>query len=119
MTSITTMTGPVPGGVDTHGETHHAAVLGQVGRELGDREFPTTASAYLALLGGWPAALNTGSIGAHCSSVRSWMRHGAHGGDQAGDGSRHQIEHTQLLWFGTQVEVCRPRRQRDRDFGRT
>ena len=46
MTSITTTTGPVTGGVDTHGETHHAAVLDQVGRELGDREFPTTPSGY-------------------------------------------------------------------------
>jgi transposase len=51
MTSITTTTGPVTGGVDTHGETHHAAVLDQVGRELGDREFPTNPSGYRALLG--------------------------------------------------------------------
>ena len=50
MTSITTTTGPVTGGVDTHGETHHAAVLDQVGRELGDREFPTNPSGYRALL---------------------------------------------------------------------
>ena len=28
------------GGVDTHGQTHHAAVIDGVGRQLGDREFP-------------------------------------------------------------------------------
>jgi hypothetical protein len=51
MTSITTTTGPVTGGVDTHSETHHVAVLDQVSRELGDREFPTNPSGYRALLG--------------------------------------------------------------------
>ena len=30
----------VIGGVDTHGQTHHAAVIDEVGRQLGDREFP-------------------------------------------------------------------------------
>lgn len=50
MTSMTTTAGPVTGGVDTHGETHHAAVLDQVGRQLGDREFPTTPAGYRALL---------------------------------------------------------------------
>ena len=29
----------VVGGVDTHGQTHHAAVIDGVGRELDDREF--------------------------------------------------------------------------------
>jgi transposase len=40
----------VTGGVDTHAQTHHAAVIDQVGRELGDQEFPATASGYRALL---------------------------------------------------------------------
>jgi hypothetical protein len=35
----------VIGGVDTHGRTHHAAVIDQQGRLLGDREFPLTAAA--------------------------------------------------------------------------
>lgn len=47
---MTNLTATVTGGVDTHGETHHAAVLDHVGRELGDREFPTTPSGYRALL---------------------------------------------------------------------
>jgi transposase len=40
----------VVGGVDTHGQTHHAAVLDQLGHELRDREFPATAAGYQALL---------------------------------------------------------------------
>jgi transposase len=41
----------VTGGVDTHGKTHHAAVVDQVGRVLGDQEFPASAAGYRALLG--------------------------------------------------------------------
>jgi transposase len=50
MSSMTTETGVVVGGVDTHGLTHHAAVIDHVGRELGDQEFPATAVGYQALL---------------------------------------------------------------------
>ena len=50
MTKMTNLPTAVTGGVDTHGQTHHAAVLDHVGRELGDREFPTTPSGYRALL---------------------------------------------------------------------
>ena len=42
MTSMATTAGFVTGGVDTHGHTHHAAVLDYMGRQLGDREFPTS-----------------------------------------------------------------------------
>ena len=48
--SMTNTPGPVTGGVDTHGETHHAAVIDQVGREVADAEFPTTPAGYRALL---------------------------------------------------------------------
>jgi len=41
---------PVTAGVDTHGATHHAAVVDQVGRHLGDHEFPATASGYRHLM---------------------------------------------------------------------
>lgn len=47
---MTPTTGAVTGGVDTHGQTHHAAVLDPLGRQLGDREFPTTPAGYRALL---------------------------------------------------------------------
>jgi transposase len=41
----------VIGGVDTHGRTHHAAVIDQTGRLLGDRQFPADRSGYRQLLG--------------------------------------------------------------------
>jgi transposase len=50
MTSMArTTTQVVIGGVDTHGQTHHAAVIDSVGRQLGDREFPTSPAGYRAL----------------------------------------------------------------------
>jgi transposase len=73
MTSMTTTSGPVTGGVDTHGQTHHAAVIDQVGRHLADREFPTTPAGYRALSswlrghGGplaWVGVEGTGAYGA-------------------------------------------------------
>ena len=36
----------VIGGVDTHGDTHHAAVIDALGRHLADREFPATRAGY-------------------------------------------------------------------------
>lgn len=41
----------VIGGVDTHGETHHAAVIDSLGRHLADREFPATRAGYRNLEG--------------------------------------------------------------------
>jgi transposase len=38
------------GGVDTHQDTHTAAVIDQVGRVLGTYEFPATAAGYTVLL---------------------------------------------------------------------
>lgn len=43
------VTGPVTAGVDTHGHTHHAAVIDALGRAVGDREFATTPAGYRAL----------------------------------------------------------------------
>jgi transposase len=50
MTSMATTAVLVTGGVDTHGHTHHIAVLDYMGRQLGDREFPTSPAGYRALL---------------------------------------------------------------------
>lgn len=48
---MTTATRDVIGGVDTHGATHHAAVLNAAtGKLLGDREFPATPAGYRQLL---------------------------------------------------------------------
>jgi len=38
------------GGADTHADTIHVAAVDAVGRELGDREFPTTSEGYQAAL---------------------------------------------------------------------
>ena len=40
----------VTGGVDTHADTHMAAVVDQVGRVLGTEAFPPTAAGYRAAL---------------------------------------------------------------------
>jgi transposase len=40
----------VIGGVDTHGRTHHGAVIDSVGQVLGDQEFEATAAGYRCLL---------------------------------------------------------------------
>jgi transposase len=50
MSSMTASTGTVTGGVDTHSQTHHAAVIDQVGRPLGDREFAASPAGYRALM---------------------------------------------------------------------
>ncbi len=50
-TSMPKRTRVVIGGVDTHARTHHAAVIDQQGRLLGDREFAADSSGYRQLLG--------------------------------------------------------------------
>jgi transposase len=52
MASITPDDCPVEvyGGVDTHADSHTAAVIDQVGRVLGTHQFPATASGYTSLL---------------------------------------------------------------------
>ncbi len=50
MTSMTHDGPEITGGVDTHGLTHHAAVIDSIGRHLADREFPATIRGYRDLL---------------------------------------------------------------------
>ena len=50
MTSMTRTTVGVTGGVDTHGQSHHAAVIDHLGRQLGDREFSASPAGYGALV---------------------------------------------------------------------
>jgi hypothetical protein len=40
----------VTGGVETHGETHYAAVIDRLGRHLADREFAATGTAGLTVI---------------------------------------------------------------------
>lgn len=49
-TGMTHNTPQITGGVDTHGQTHHAAVIDSVGRHLADQEFPATIRGYRDLL---------------------------------------------------------------------
>jgi transposase len=50
-------------GVDTHGQTHHAAVTDRLGRHLDDAEFPVTAAGYRRLLAWARRHGNAGSAG--------------------------------------------------------
>ena len=50
MSSMTGESGVVVGGVDTHSQTHHAAVIDYLGREISDCEFPATVAGYAALV---------------------------------------------------------------------
>ena len=50
MTSMTAATVRVIGGVDTHGQSHHAAVIDHLGRQLDEREFPASPAGYGAAL---------------------------------------------------------------------
>lgn len=50
MTSMTTTTPTVTVGVDTHSDTHHAAVIDEVGRKIADASFVTTAAGYQELV---------------------------------------------------------------------
>lgn len=92
----------VTGGVDTHGKTHHAAAVDQVGRVLGDHEFPASAAGYRALLA-W---------------LRSWgrvVKVGVEGTGTYGAGlARHlSAEGVEL------VEVDRPDRRTRRAKGKS
>jgi transposase len=77
VTSMTDQALEVTGGVDTHGETHHAAVIDRIGRHLADREFPATGAGYRQLLA-WLSSFGavtavgvegTGAYGAELSRV--------------------------------------------------
>jgi transposase len=50
MTSMTSTSAVVTVGVDTHSDTHHAAVIDEVGRKIADASFLTSSSGYQALV---------------------------------------------------------------------
>jgi transposase len=79
MPSMTSNMRPVTGGVDTHGDTHHAAVIDEVGRELGDAEFPATPGGYRQLLAwlrrfGVPARIGVEGTGAYGAGLARHLR---------------------------------------------
>lgn len=56
----------VYGGIDTHADTHHVAVVDAAGRRLADVQVPATAAGYQAavrFLGSWPALVSVGIEG--------------------------------------------------------
>ncbi|OZD67252.1 hypothetical protein CH263_11495 [Rhodococcus sp. 06-1059B-a] len=64
-------------GIDTHKDTHHAAVIDHLGRDVADRQFPATAAGYRAVLA-WLAGIGvvarvgvegTGSYGSGVTAV--------------------------------------------------
>src|SRR5674476_567546 len=92
----------VAGGVDTHQDTHTAAVVDHAGRMLGDRTFPTTEAGYrqlLAWLGGFGTLRVVGVEGT-----------GAYGAGLA----RYLMAQGQVI-----VEVDRPDRKTRRAAGKS
>lgn len=66
MTVTALDTGTIVGGIDTHADTIHVAAIDPWGRELGDKEFPTTPAGYreaLAFLTGHGAVTGIGIEG--------------------------------------------------------
>lgn len=79
MTSMTDQALEVTGGVDTHGETHHAAVVDRIGRHLADREFPATGRGYRQLAAwlssfGTVAAVGVEGTGAYGAELARVLR---------------------------------------------
>jgi transposase len=57
----------VYGGIDTHADTHHVAVLDAAGRRLGDVQVPAARAGYqaaLRFLGSWPGLV---AVGVECT----------------------------------------------------
>lgn len=99
---MTSALADVIAGVDTHADTHHAAVIDSNGARLGDRQFPATGPGYRALL---EFVVSFGMI----------VRVGIEGTGSYGAGlSRH------LRQAGVAVvEVIRPNRQQRRLRGKS
>jgi transposase len=99
---MTTLVRDVIAGVDTHADTHHAAIIDANGKRLGDMQFPTTRAGYAALLG---FLVSFGTV----------TRVGIEGTGSYGAGlSRH------LRTAGLEViEVIRPNRQVRRMSGKS
>jgi transposase len=95
-------TRPVTGGVDTHGKTHHAAVVDQTGQLLGERQFEATAAGYQALLAwlrtfGQPVKVGVEGTGAYGAGLARYL-------------SQHKV---------VVVEVDRPDRKTRRAKGKS
>lgn len=79
MFSMNEQPGLVVGGVDTHKDTHHAAVVDTAGRVLGEQGFTATALGYAALwewLSGFgrPVAVGIEGTGSYGAGLTRWLR---------------------------------------------
>ncbi|MEV4571608.1 IS110 family transposase, partial [Nonomuraea sp. NPDC049419] len=105
MTSITPDTAPiseVAGGVDTHQDTHTAAVIDLLGRVLGTEQFPATPDGYAALLTWMRAFGQLSRVGVEGTGVYG-----------AGLTRLLQAEHIDV------IEIDRPDRKRRRFQGKS
>ena len=99
---MTTRLEKIFAGVDTHADTHHAAVIDSNGKQLGDAQFPTTPAGYAALA-------------AFLTAFGMAVRVGVEGTGSYGAGlARHLGE----AGFGV-AEVLRPNRQLRRTRGKS
>lgn len=102
MTIMTTNQFEVIAGVDTHADTHHAAVIDTAGRKLGDAQFPASLSGYQALL-------------AFVFTFGRVARIGVEGTGSYGAGLSRHLRAADLQV----VEVVRPNRQLRRARGKS
>src|SRR3954447_238817 len=103
VTAAVSARGPVTVGIDTHGQTHHVAVLDARGRALDDREFPATVAGYRRVLewvSGFGPIEAVGIEGTGCYGAAL---------------AAHLRTHGQLRL----VEVDRPNRQARRRVGKS
>jgi transposase len=102
MDTMPQIPGDVTVGVDTHRDSHTAAVLDAQGRLLGTAAFPTTPAGYRRLIewaGGWGTVTAAGVEG-----TGSW-----------GAGLTRHLQETGI----TVIEVIRPNRQHRRRHGKS
>lgn len=99
---MTTIDREVVAGIDTHADTHHAAVIDTTGRKLGDAQFPTTTAGYAALV-------------AFLISFGVILRVGIEGTGSYGAGLARYLRGQSI----TIVEVIRPNRQIRRMRGKS
>ena len=99
---MTTRLEKIFAGVDTHADTHHAAVIDSNGKQLGDAQFPTTPAGYAALA-------------AFLTAFGTVVRVGVEGTGSYGAGL---ARHLGAAGFVV-VEVLRPSRQLRRTRGKS
>ncbi|MFC5125246.1 IS110 family transposase [Pseudoclavibacter helvolus] len=99
---MTTRLEKIFAGVDTHADTHHAAVIDSNGKQLGDAQFPTTPAGYAALA-------------AFLTAFGMAVRVGVEGTGSYGAGL---ARHLGAAGFVV-VEVLRPNRQLRRTRGKS